>query len=219
MMPRGGSLMATTARGILAQSTYWLVFLLMIVVIGFANASEDSDGDGVSDKRDNCPMEPNAGQTNADDDRLGDLCDPCPVWSNWDCEPMRVRKLAIEPSKGKAEMIGFLYPPDGRMGSSFLWVLLADSEGYLINDIAFANRPTGNRKVRLQNLGETLTVRLSRSDNVYRVRLSAKHLSLADVHMPLVLSLSSCSDAFSTVLKLTDCRLKGRGNKLVCSGD
>lgn len=37
----------------------------------------DRDGDGVSDARDNCPREPNAGQLDRDGDGLGDACDNC----------------------------------------------------------------------------------------------------------------------------------------------
>jgi thermitase len=38
----------------------------------------DSDGDGVSNASDNCPTAPNGGQTDADGDRVGDVCDPAP---------------------------------------------------------------------------------------------------------------------------------------------
>lgn len=38
----------------------------------------DSDGDGVLDLRDNCPLNANAGQEDADQDSVGDACDACP---------------------------------------------------------------------------------------------------------------------------------------------
>jgi hypothetical protein len=38
----------------------------------------DPDRDGVIDIADNCPLEPNASQSNGDGDEFGDLCDPCP---------------------------------------------------------------------------------------------------------------------------------------------
>jgi hypothetical protein len=38
----------------------------------------DSDGDGVPDADDNCPNDPNPGQTDGDGDGRGDACDVCP---------------------------------------------------------------------------------------------------------------------------------------------
>ncbi|MEE8169235.1 MAG: choice-of-anchor U domain-containing protein, partial [Phycisphaerae bacterium] len=35
----------------------------------------DTDGDGIADASDNCPMNPNGSQSDADDDGLGDVCD------------------------------------------------------------------------------------------------------------------------------------------------
>jgi imidazolonepropionase-like amidohydrolase len=40
---------------------------------------DDSDGDGVTNEQDNCPMDPNADQADADDDNKGDACDDCAV--------------------------------------------------------------------------------------------------------------------------------------------
>jgi hypothetical protein len=57
--------------------------------VGAANASfevrnlravhvgPDSDGDGVIDEEDNCPLVPNADQSDADGNGRGDACDPC----------------------------------------------------------------------------------------------------------------------------------------------
>ena len=39
---------------------------------------EDTDGDGVPDADDNCPLEPNQDQADADTDSVGDVCDVCP---------------------------------------------------------------------------------------------------------------------------------------------
>ncbi len=44
----------------------------------------DRDGDGVDDETDNCPSEPNPGQTDGDGDGLGDVCDNCPTAYNPD---------------------------------------------------------------------------------------------------------------------------------------
>jgi hypothetical protein len=40
--------------------------------------NSDSDGDGVPDATDNCPTVCNPQQLDADNDSLGDLCDPLP---------------------------------------------------------------------------------------------------------------------------------------------
>ena len=48
------------------------------------DAAPDSDGDGIPDARDNCPMKSNADQANEDSDALGDACDPCPIFASSD---------------------------------------------------------------------------------------------------------------------------------------
>jgi PKD repeat protein len=42
----------------------------------------DTDGDGVPDATDNCPLTPNPNQNDADGDGRGDACDNCPAVSN-----------------------------------------------------------------------------------------------------------------------------------------
>lgn len=54
-------------------------------VIGFSVASAplpDTDGDGVPDSSDNCPMTANSDQGDSDNDHVGDACDNCPTNSN-----------------------------------------------------------------------------------------------------------------------------------------
>jgi hypothetical protein len=49
----------------------------------------DSDGDGVMDRPDNCPLAPNADQADSDGDGAGDACDMCPgvvVSGQWDSD-------------------------------------------------------------------------------------------------------------------------------------
>jgi len=58
--------------------------------------SEDSDGDGLADAVDNCPMLANPAQTDADGDGTGDLCDTCPLIAGdaGACKPIYVSTLA-----------------------------------------------------------------------------------------------------------------------------
>jgi len=44
----------------------------------------DTDLDGIADDEDNCPLIPNANQTNSDNDSLGDVCDNCALVDNED---------------------------------------------------------------------------------------------------------------------------------------
>jgi len=37
----------------------------------------DSDGDGIADDKDNCPLDANAGQEDTDEDTVGNVCDVC----------------------------------------------------------------------------------------------------------------------------------------------
>jgi hypothetical protein len=47
----------------------------------------DSDGDGIPDFADNCPIEPNPDQADRDGDGVGDACDNCPLVANSGQEP------------------------------------------------------------------------------------------------------------------------------------
>lgn len=47
-------------------------------VSGLPCTDTDSDGDGIYDQDDNCPLEPNSGQEDTDFDGVGDACDGCP---------------------------------------------------------------------------------------------------------------------------------------------
>src|SRR5881396_2689584 len=46
------------------------------------SAGPDSDGDGVPDSQDNCPLIPNPDQQDTDGDGIGDACDNCPTTAN-----------------------------------------------------------------------------------------------------------------------------------------
>lgn len=46
--------------------------------------TDDTDGDGIPDDRDNCPFVPNRDQKDTDGDGVGDACDNCPLIANRD---------------------------------------------------------------------------------------------------------------------------------------
>jgi hypothetical protein len=47
-------------------------------ICGCGTSDDDTDTDGIADCNDNCPNIANPGQGNADNDTMGDICDPCP---------------------------------------------------------------------------------------------------------------------------------------------
>jgi hypothetical protein len=67
-----GSFIAVAAIGLLAA-------VLLLSPGQGVRAQEDQDGDGVPNISDNCPLIPNADQADADDDAIGDACDPTPT--------------------------------------------------------------------------------------------------------------------------------------------
>lgn len=66
--------------------------LFLVAVVGCGNlgggcdrtGQGDSDGDGIINRDDNCPLVANPDQLDTDDDGVGDACDNCPVTPNPD---------------------------------------------------------------------------------------------------------------------------------------
>lgn len=60
--------------------------IVLPLILGPGNAccftDSDSDQDGVSDRCDNCPDNPNNDQADQDEDGEGDACDRCPEEPN-----------------------------------------------------------------------------------------------------------------------------------------
>lgn len=55
---------------------------LVVVAVQVAAGTVDTDGDGVPDSTDNCPLDGNPGQEDGDGDLVGDVCDNCPEKAN-----------------------------------------------------------------------------------------------------------------------------------------
>jgi|GEM_PF-2746955 len=69
---------------------------------------EDVDGDGVGDVCDNCLEVPNAGQSDIDADGVGDVCDPCPADELDECDQEGSAAEEIPADEG-----GTVETPDG----------------------------------------------------------------------------------------------------------
>jgi hypothetical protein len=65
----------------LADARYPSLSGAAYVVFG-PSVPPDTDGDGVPDLEDNCPLVPNSANEDRDGDALGDLCDNCPDHGN-----------------------------------------------------------------------------------------------------------------------------------------
>ena len=92
---------------------------------GISNLPEgaDSDGDGVPNNSDNCPAIPNRSQSDIDQDKIGDACDPDVdgdnVRNEVDACPMTNQSTAVDPDNGCS--IAQLCPCNGPMDSNLPW--------------------------------------------------------------------------------------------------
>jgi hypothetical protein len=77
----------------------------------------DSDGDGVTDDSDNCPLAANVDQANADGDALGDVCDGCPSDASPNCDESRTLQEVV--------VTRTIFTFCGRAGMASLSMLLA----------------------------------------------------------------------------------------------
>jgi hypothetical protein len=103
----------------------------------------DSDGDGVCNLLDDCPNEPDPGQTDSDSDNVGDACDPCNnIRSVFGVKPkIIIVKLLTPPGDDKLKFKGSMtIPPQG--GDPTLdpttegaRAIIVDSTGALVVDV------------------------------------------------------------------------------------
>ena len=64
---------------ILTARTGTETYVLVLTASPVDDQPSDADGDGVPDRRDNCPLVSNADQADGDADGIGDACDSCPA--------------------------------------------------------------------------------------------------------------------------------------------
>ncbi len=72
-------------RQILNLSRWLGLVVLFITVPAASGGCPDDDGDFICNADDNCPTVPNTGQLDADDDGIGNRCDPCRFDPGIDC--------------------------------------------------------------------------------------------------------------------------------------
>jgi len=63
---------------------------------GIAGPQPDTDGDGIPDRRDDCPAVPNPDQADFDHDGVGDACDNCPTLFNPDQDPAACSQQIVD---------------------------------------------------------------------------------------------------------------------------
>ncbi len=74
---------------------------------GFKNPNCDSDGDGINNKDDNCPVDFNPGQEDSDGDGIGDACDePPPTDTDGDGVPDATDNCPTVANPGQADADG-----------------------------------------------------------------------------------------------------------------
>jgi hypothetical protein len=64
------------------QHAWILAGVILFLALGVNAAPPDSDGDGVANNVDNCPVHPNPNQRDADFDGVGNVCDNCTLLGN-----------------------------------------------------------------------------------------------------------------------------------------
>src|SRR5262249_41512083 len=145
------------------------------------------DSDGVPDAEDNCPELWNPSQTDSDGDGLGDVCDPCPLAAgDAACNQIFASKLRTTPG-GLHPRIAWhgaiAVPPAGSTGLAR--ALLVAGAGVVVDtSMNGAERSTHPLPPRLRYRGDRAVIRLHRRGQGYQVRVIVRDVTVSSA--PLI---------------------------------
>jgi len=192
--------------------------------------SEDADGDGIADDKDNCPGDDpamglaNTAQTDTDGDGEGDLCDPCPLvpmtGGQQNCQPIQDSEARVLDGTGRGALVwrGAIGLPDG-VDVETARVVLTSGGGVLVdtaNPASTLRRVGGRLRGRLLYRSTSARIVLRRGRHgAYSVRVVARNVALGSDAMPVVsASLQVGAQTFTTSLS---CPPRGR-RRFTCRG-
>ena len=166
----------------------------------------------IVDAQDNCPAVADEAQTDSDGDGIGDLCDVCPLVSGTTgCDVILVDRL-LASHRGRLLWRGAVALDVDTRAPLGARALLVGRGGVLVDQTIEAPLARGARRLRFRDDRVRIALK-SDSDGYFRIRVSARGLPLDLAGTPLVsASLQVGARSYSGTLS---CSRRG-GTRLVC---